>query len=164
TVVNGVLILQTTQSAPRGRIVAADPANPGREGWRDLVPERDDAVIEGMAIGRGVLAVVYMKDASNIIEVFDLNGRSLGALHQPGIGSVGLSASEDRAEAYLTFTSFNYPTTIFRVDLSAPAAAPQLWERPDVPVDPETVDMQQVRYPSKDGTSISMFLVGPKGL
>jgi prolyl oligopeptidase len=45
------------------------------------------------------------------------------------------------------------------VDLAKPTAAPELWQRPDVPVDPTTMQVEQVWYPSKDGTKISMFLV-----
>ena len=111
-----------------------------------------------------MIAVTYLKNASNVVEVFDLTGRSLGVLRQPGIGSAGVSTEEDRTEAYLTFTSFNYPTTIFRVDLATPDGAGELWEQPAVPVDPSTVEVEQVWYPSKDGTTISMFLVHRKGL
>src|SRR6185295_7124142 len=120
-------------------------------------------VIQSVSIGRGVLAVTYLTHASNVVEVFDLHGRSMGRLRQPGIGSVVLSTEEDRTEGYLTFTSFNYPTTIFRVDLAAPDAAPELWERPDVPVDPSLAEVEQVWYSSKDGTMISMFLVHGTG-
>ena len=93
-----------------------------------------------------------------------LTGRRSVTVAQPGIGSAGVSAEVDRTEAFLTFTSFNYPTTIFRVDLTRPGAAPELWERPDVPVDPAIAEVEQVWYPSKDGTKISMFLVHKKGL
>ncbi|MFN7941465.1 MAG: prolyl oligopeptidase family serine peptidase [Thermoanaerobaculia bacterium] len=164
TVVEGKLLLQTNQGAPNGRIVVVDAANPGKEHWRDLVPERRDAVIEGTAYGKGTIAVTYLENASNVVEVFDLAGRSLGAVKQPGLGSVGLAAEPDRTEAYLTFTSFNYPTSIFRVDLARPGAEPELWQRPEVPVDPSTVEVEQVWYPSKDGTKVSMFLVHKKGL
>ena len=99
-----------------------------------------------------------------MVEVFDFKGKSLGVVSQPGIGAAGVTAEIDRTEAYLTFTSFNYPTTIFRVDLATPQAAPELWERPDVPVDPAIAEVEQVWYPSKDGTRISMFLVHKKGL
>ena len=108
--------------------------------------------------------MTYLRNASNVVEVFDLGGRSLGVLRQPGIGSVGMATEEDRTEAYLTFTSFNYPTTIFRVDVGSPAADPELWARPPVPVDPDSVQVEQVWYPSRDGTKISMFLVHKKGL
>jgi prolyl oligopeptidase len=163
TVIDGTLFLQTTKGAPKGRVVAANPAQPDKAHWREIVPERPDAVIQAVAFGKGTIAVTYLKNASNVIEVFDLTGRSLGPVSQPGIGSSGVATEEDRTEAYLTFTSFNYPTSIFRVDLAKPQAPPELWERPDVPVDPSTVEVEQVWYPSKDGTKISMFLVHKKG-
>src|SRR5262245_4162333 len=157
TVIDGTLYLQTTIGAPNGRIVAVEAASPSRERWRDLVPERDNAVIEAVAFGKGVCAVTYLERASSGVEVFSLSGQSLGRVAQPGIGTSAITTEEDRTEAYLTFTSFNHPTSIFRVDLAAPAAAPELWARPEVPVDPSTVDVRQVWYASKDGTRISMF-------
>jgi prolyl oligopeptidase len=164
TVIGDTLYLQTTKGAPRGRIVAVDAKAPDLKSWRDVVPERESAVIEGVGMGKGSLAVQYLQDASNRIEVFGLDGVSRGELKLPGLGSTGLESFEDRSEAYLTFTSFNFPSSIYRVDLDEPGAAPELWERPEVPVDPESVEVQQVWYPSKDGTRVSMFLVHRKGL
>jgi prolyl oligopeptidase len=164
TVIGETLILQTTKGAPRGRVVAAGVGEPGESGWRDLVPEQADAVIESVAFASGRLAVTYLRNAANETQVLDLEGRPLGLLRQPGIGSTSLSADEDRTEAYLTFTSFNHPTAIFRVDLAEPEAEPELWAMPEVPVDPSSVEVEQVWFPSKDGTRISMFLVHRRGI
>ncbi len=164
TVVDGTLYLQTTKGAPRGRVIAVDAASPAEAGWREVVPERADAVIEGVSFASGRFAVTYLKDAANVIEVFDLGGVSQGQVALPGIGSAGINTEGDRTESFVTFTSFNAPTTIFRVDLTAPSGQPRLWARPDVPVDPSTVVIKQVWYPSKDGTRVSMFLVHKQGV
>src|SRR5579871_1126741 len=163
TVIDGTLLLQTTQGAPTGRIVAASTAQPDNTHWKTLVPAQPDAVIQAVGFAKGVFAVTYLRNASNTIEVFDLTGRPRGTVNQPGIGSSSINVEEDRTEAFLTFASYNYPTTIFRVDVGGPAAPAELWEKPDVPVDPSIVDVEQVWYPSKDGTKISMFLVHKKG-
>ncbi len=163
-VIDGTLFIHTTKGAPKGRLVAASPHDPGEAHWRDVVPERDDAVIEAVTFGQGAIVVTYMKNASNVVEVFDMSGQSIGVMNQPGIGAVSVTADEDRTEAFLTFTSFNYPTSIFRVDLSKPGAAPVLWAQPQVPIDPATVEVEQVWYPSKDGTKISMFVIHKKGM
>ncbi|MDX2132658.1 MAG: prolyl oligopeptidase family serine peptidase [Planctomycetota bacterium] len=165
---NGVAVgdtyyMFTTIDAPNGRIVKVDLNNSDRANWRTLVPTRDDAVIQGFDVAGNVLAVTYLKNASSTIELFDLDGGSKGSLRLPGIGSAGLSTHLDRTEAFLSFTSFNYPSTVFRVDLASPNAAPELWERPAVPVDPESVRVEQVWYPSKDGTKVSMFIISKKG-
>ena len=164
TVINGTLFLQTTKGAPRGRIIQVAAADPRQVNWTDVVPERPDAVIDNVSFGSGAIAVGYMRNASNTIEVFTPDGHPRGSVALPGIGAASLTAELDRSDAFVTFTSFNYPTTIFRVQLTTPAAAPELWEQPAVPVDPSTVEVEQVWYPSKDGTKISMFLVHKKGL
>ena len=164
TVIDGTLYLHTTKGAPKGRIVAADAKAPAEPHWRPIVPERPDAVIEAVAFAKDRIAVTYLENAANVIEVFDMTGKSQGTVSTPGIGTAGVAAELDRTEAYLQFTSFNYPTTIFQIDLSVPAAVPSLWEQPPVPVDPSSVEVEQVWYPSKDGTKISMFLVHKKGV
>jgi len=164
TVIDNTLFLQTTKGAPKGRVVAVDAANPDEAHWRTIVAERADAVIESVSFGKGVIAVTFLKNAANVTEVFDFAGKPLGGLQQPGIGATSVAAEEDRTEAFLTFTSFNSPTTIFRVDLAKPSVTPELWQRPDVPVDPSVAEVEQVWYPSKDGTKISMFLVHKKGV
>ncbi|MEO8483231.1 MAG: prolyl oligopeptidase family serine peptidase [Acidobacteriota bacterium] len=164
TVIDNVLYIQTTKGAPKGRVVAAPAATPDEAHWRDIVPERAEAVIEGVSFAKGFIVVTYLKNASNVVEVFDMTGKSLGLVNQPGIGSVGMATEEDRSDAFLTFTSYNYPTSIFHVDLVRPSAPADLWAQPPVPVEPSSVDVEQVWYPSKDGTRISMFLVHKKGL
>jgi prolyl oligopeptidase len=159
-----VLYVQTTKRAPHGRIVAVPASDPSPAAWRDLVSERADAVIQASAFAKGLIAVTYLRNASNVVEVFALDGRSRGVVRQPGIGSTSIATEPDRTEAYLTFTSFNHPTTIFRVDVAAPDAKPELWEQPPAPVDPSGVVVEQVWYPSKDGTRISMFLVHARGV
>jgi prolyl oligopeptidase len=139
-------------------------SNPAEAGWRDVIPQRQDAVIERVGFGRGLIVVTYRKNASDLAEVFDVHGKPIGAINQPGIGEVAIAASEDRTEAFLNFSSFNYPPTIFRVDLARPAAALKPWLGVEVPVDPASVDVEQVWYPAKDGTRISMFLAHKKGL
>ncbi|ODS59082.1 MAG: hypothetical protein ABS36_02770 [Acidobacteria bacterium SCN 69-37] len=164
TVIDGTLYLRTTKGAPRGRLVAAPVDTPGEAFWRDVVPEREDAVIESVDLADGHIVVTWLSRASSVVEVFDLAGVSLGVVRQPGIGTAGVAVEEDRTEAFLSFTSFNHPTTIFRFDVRAPSADLEIWARPPVPVDPATVEVEQVWYPSRDGTRISMFLVHRTGL
>ncbi|MBX3467688.1 MAG: S9 family peptidase [Planctomycetes bacterium] len=156
------LLLQTTLDAPRGRVFAVDLTRPERARWREVVPQPERAVIQRAHLGRGVLAVQLLDDARTRIERYTPAGEALGALELPGIGTASLVASDDRTEAFVSYTSFNEPPSIYRVDLLTGERA--LWRRPDVPVDPSTVEVKQVWYPSKDGTRVSMFLVHKKGL
>ena len=155
------LLLRTTLDAPNGRIVAVDLENP-EAAWRELVPERDRAVIEEVSIAGGLLAVQYLERAATRIELFDLEGRSRGDLELPGIGTAQLATEHDSTVAFLAFESFNEPDSIYRVDLET--GERELWARPDVPVDRNALTVEQVLYPSKDGTGVPMFIVHRKGL
>jgi prolyl oligopeptidase len=159
-----VLYVQTTQGSPNGRVDAYDLAAAGPLRARTVIAERPDAPIQNLNLAEGRLVVDYLRNAASEIEVFDLQGRASGKVRLPGIGSAAIATESDRSEAFVRFTSFNYPTTILRVDVAKPADEATVWERPDVAVDPSTVEVEQVWYPSKDGTKISMFLVHRKGM
>ncbi len=163
-VIGDTMYLQTTLDAPRGCVYAVDLWRLDRKDWRLLVPERQDAVIQGVSVAKDVLAVTYLRNASTSIELYDLNGKSKGELTLPGIGSASLRTEQDSYEAYLSFSSYNYPPSIFRVDLQHPSRKPQLWESPKVPVDPSTIVVKQETYTSKDGIPVTMFIVHKKDL
>lgn len=156
------LYLQTSIGAPNGRVVEVDLHNPVITAWKDVIPEHEDLVLSGAAFARGVIAADYLDQARTRISLFGYDGTPRGDLELPGIGSAGLSATDDRTEAFLAFSSFNMPRSIYRVDLAS--GERELWARPDVPVDPSQVEVKQVWYPSKDGTQVSMFIVHRKGI
>ncbi|MEM7048536.1 MAG: prolyl oligopeptidase family serine peptidase [Acidobacteriota bacterium] len=160
--VGDTLYLHTTLDAPNGRVVAVDLTDPRPSEWREIVPENPTAVLEAVSLGRGVVAASYLENAVSRIELFDLDGESLGALDLPGIGSADVVTELDRTEAFLSFTSYNEPASIYRIDLKSRERA--LWARPEVPVDPDQVEVRQVRFRSKDGTLVPMFVVHKKGL
>ncbi len=161
-VLGDTLFLQTTDGAKNGRVVAVDLNAPAKSGWKTLVAERKDVTIRGVSLARGILVVSLLKDAATRIELYSLDGRPLGDLPLPGIGTARLSTSQDRTEAFLSYASFNEPPGIYRVDLATKKS--ELWERPKVPVDPSTVEVKQVFCTSKDGTKVPMFVVHRKGL
>ena len=161
-VVGDTLYIQTTIGAPNGQVIAVDLRRPAPEHWRVVVAERADAVLDSVSIARDRLVVTWQRDAYNQVEVFDLRGRSQGALELPGIGSVSVATESDRSEIFYAYTSFNEPRSIYRSDLRR--GGQTLWARPDVPVDPSLVEVKQVWYESRDGTRVPMFIIHRKGL
>ena len=154
--------MQHSFDAPNGTVSMIDLNNPSFENWETVVAENDDRVISGASFARGIIAVNYLDQAKTRIALHDMRGGSLGDLELPGIGSGGLSVSDDRTEAFLSFSSYNMPRSIYKVDLAS--GDRELWARPDVPVDPSQIEVKQVWYDSKDGTPVSMFIVHKTGL
>ncbi len=150
----------TTLDAPNGAIYSVNLNHPERENWKLVIPEREDAVLQGVGQAKDLLVAQYEKDAVSRVELFSMTGESLGEVKLPGagIGSAGVSSRFDRTEAFLSFTSFNEPNSIYHFDLTN-GERMKLWARPEVPVDPSTVVVKQVFYESKDGTPVPMFIV-----
>ena len=72
----------------------------------------------------------------------------------PGIGTAsGFGGEQDDPETFFAFTSFNYPTTIFRYDVATNVATP--WARPEVDFDPAAYAVEQRFFTSKDGTRVA---------
>jgi prolyl oligopeptidase len=161
-VVGDTLLLHTTLGAANGRVMAVDLRDPRRESWREVIPERPRAVIEDVAVADGRLAVTFLEDASSRIEQFTLDGRPLGAVALPGLGTASISTEPDRTETFVSFESFNESPTVYRVDLESGERT--VWARPEVPADLSEIEVRQVRYRSKDGTTVPMFLVHRRGL
>ena len=156
------LLLNTNWKAQNRRLLRVDLKNPAPEHWKEIVPEGQQAIESTSTVG-GRIFVAYLENVSTRIKQFDIDGKYLGDVKLPGIGSSGAPGGEwDDNEAVLTFTSFVEPVTSYRYDV--PSGKLQLWFRPNVPVQADNFAVKQVWYASKDGTKVPMFLVHRKGL
>src|SRR5881296_2830004 len=63
---------------------------------------------------------------------------------------------------FVAFTSFLYPTTIFRYDFTSGATS--VFKAPALDFDPSGYETKQVFYTSKDGTRVPMFITHKKGI
>src|ERR1700722_10598874 len=120
---DGRLYVLTDLDAPRGRLCVADPAAPGPDGWRDLLPEDATSVLRSYAIlddlPRPVLIVSRMRHAVSEVAVHDLaSGERLSGLELPGIGSAGGIAErpEGGHEAWFGYTDYTTPPIVLRYD------------------------------------------------
>ncbi len=160
---DGRIFVKTDDGAPKGRIFAVDPAKPDRAAWKEIVPERKDATLEGYGIVGGRLALDYLRSATSLLEIHEADGTLVRAVALPGIGTVGgLVGRDDEDDAYFSFTSFTTPTTIYKT--SVKTGTTSLYFQVKVPADLTPYTVSQVFYPSKDGTRVSMFLVHRKDL
>ena len=156
------LYAATVWQASNGRIVAIDLKNPAREKWRELVPAGPDP-IQGYALAGGKLLVHYLHDVTSRVAIFALDGKPLGELALPGIGSVsGLEGRWDGDELFFDFQSFTVPPTVFRYSVAAGTAA--TWSSAAVPFKADPYEVKQVWYASKDGTRVPMFIVARRGI
>lgn len=159
--VGSTLYFSTDLAAQRGRIVTLDAVDRAAP-LRSIVSE-DRNALEGASLIGGKLILSYLADAKSEIRRADLNGRPLGRVVLPGIGEAsGFGGRDDDPETFFAFTSFNRPTTVYRLD--ARTGAETVWAAPKVAFDPDSYDVRQVFVSSKDGTKVPAFIVMKKGL
>ncbi len=150
----------TDLAAPTKRIVTMDVAKPGRENVAEIVPT-GTGTIDFASILAGRLIVQSLVDVLPHVRLFDLQGKQLGEVKLPGIGTVaGFGGNQENTETFYIFTSYNTPTDVYRYDV--PANNSQLIRRPEVPFNPDDFVVEQVFYKSKDGTRIPMMLAYKK--
>ncbi len=157
----GNIFIQTTLDAPRGRIVSAEIKDIAPSNWKVIVPETD-GVIQGASFADGSLLVNYLTVAKSKLELFSLDGKSLGTLDFNLWIISSVSARENSNEVYYSFTSFLYPTTIFKYNVESGKTS--VFFKPKVYFNPAEYQTRQIFYPSKDGTKIPLFIVAKKDL
>jgi prolyl oligopeptidase len=162
-IVHGRLFIRTNLDAPTYRLYAMDPEHPDRAAWREIVEPRADAVLEGVTVAGHRLALTYLERASSRLRITDLEGRTVQEVPLPALGSLfGVGAEWDGQELFYGFSSYTVPPSVYRIDLTTGSSA--LWRRVEADVDPAQFEVRQVGYASRDGTTVSMFLVHRAGL
>jgi prolyl oligopeptidase len=157
-----VFYFETTNGAPRGRVIAVDTRSPERAKWREIVPESDET-IQSVRLINDQLLVSSLKDARSRVAVYARDGKLVREIELPGIGSAGgFPGESDDTETFYSYSSFTTPTTIYRLDLKTGKST--VFRAPKVDFDPSAYEVKQVFYTSKDGTRVPMFITHKKGL
>ncbi len=152
----------TNLDAPRGRLIAIDTRRPARADWKEIIPQSEQ-VLDGVTLVGGRFVANYLDNAHSRLALFAKNGKFLHEIELPALGTVGgVSGRADSPEMFYAFTSFLYPTTVFRYDVARGAGS--VWKAPRLNFDASRYETQQVFYRSKDGTRVPMYLTYRKGI
>jgi prolyl oligopeptidase len=182
----GLLYFQTTLNAPRGRVIAIEPAQsmesrlqpanlgskpvkagtPYSNRWREVVPQSEDAMDSAsgsVTLVDHKLLVGTLHDAHSKVTVYGLDGKRLFEVSLPGIGTAsGFGGEPNDKETFYSFVDYTTPPTIYRLNLRSGES--KLFRAPKPPFDSSLFETKQVFYPSKDGTMIPMYLVYRRGI
>ncbi len=152
---------RTDKDSPLGRVVMAD-VNDKKSVWKEIIPQAKETLgsvdfVNNQLIGN------YLKDAYTQIRIYDLNGKFVRNVDLPGIGTTnGFSGKRYDTETFYTYSSFNAPPTIYHYDMKTGKS--EIFRQSDVKFNPNDYEVKQVKYASKDGTMIPMFIVHKKGI
>lgn len=152
--------LRTNWDAPNYRIVAIDPTVPEPSNWQTVIAERPDRVIEDYVLAGGMIVTHEMEAATSRLRIYEMDGTLVRELKLPGLGSVTALAGEaENSLVAVGYTSFTQPSCAFIFAVTTGDRQPLSPLPPAQGFNPDVVRVEQVHYPSKDGTAVSMFLV-----
>ncbi|MCB0483156.1 MAG: S9 family peptidase [Flavobacteriales bacterium] len=160
--IDGKFLVRTNVDAPNYRLVAVDPSQPSPEKWMDIIPQTEN-LLQGANTGGGKLYATYLINATSNIFEMDYDGSNRRQIDLPAPGSAGgFGGKKEDTTLFYSFTSFTYPTTIFKYDLKTGNS--EIFYKPDLAFNPEDYEAHQEFFKSKDGTDIPVFIVHKKGL
>ncbi len=156
--------ITTNDGAPRYRVFKVDPRTPelskSRKGWKEIVPQSEATLERAVVVGER-LVLTYLRNAASELEIRSLDGEPGRKVQLPGIGtSDGLYGNPDEDTAYFAYTSFTEPQVIYKTSIRS--GKTDEWARVKLPIDTSKMVTEQVFYPSRDGTRVSMFVIRPR--
>lgn len=160
---DGGFVLHTDRDAPNGRVVRVpldDPASP------TTIIDEGQTAIHGVAAVAGQLMVLRLVEASHAIDRHGVDGKPLGSIDLPGLGTVStLSGRFDDPDLYIGFQSFVEPGTALcwtagdRPDDPSSGGDLKVFAAAVPAVDPAKVIVERRHATSSDGRQVGMFVV-----
>jgi len=155
-------LMVTNYKSPLKKLVLVDPSDPDPKSWKTVIPQRDDVLEEVELVGDKVVSC-YMQKAISKVYIYDLDGKFLYEMALPGLGTMsGISGKKGDPVAFYGYTSFTFPTTVFKYDVITNKSV--VYTQPEIEFKSDDYIVKQVHFGSKDKTSVSMFLIYKKGL
>jgi prolyl oligopeptidase len=171
---DGRVYVFTDRDSPRGRLAVTTPDDPSYPTWTDLVPEDEEAVLEGWVIldgagpdgvlpaDGGTLLCAWTRHAMGEITTHAVRtGERTGTVPLPGLGSVTGMAErpEGGHEAWFGYTDHVTPASVFRFD--AHTGETSQWATAPGTVEVPEVHARQVEFTSADSTVVRMLVLSP---
>jgi prolyl oligopeptidase len=156
------LWIKTNFDAPRGRVMQIDLNKPAKSDWKVVIPESEQTLESASIVGNTIIAQ-YLKDARTVVQRFSLDGKALGEVSLPGVGTAnGYGGKFADPETFFTYTSLTEPSAVYRYDVAKNEVS--AWRKPKTAFDSSQFESKQVFVTSRDGTKIPVFIAHKKGL
>jgi len=145
----------TNQGAPRQRLVRLDVKR--RSALAELVAENEGTLVGASAVGDRII-LSYLGHAKSDAWMVTMDGTPAADITLGSIGTAaGFRGKPGDPETFYAFSSFARPTTIYRLDTATGKS--QVFAEPKLSFNPDDFIVEQHFYPSKDGTSVPMFII-----
>jgi oligopeptidase B len=162
-----VFYIRTNDGCRNFRIVTAPVSDPSPSGWKELLPCRENVMIEDFDAFAKHLVVSERADATPRVTVREL---ASGAAHEVAweepLHNVGVAQNFefDTTALRLEYQSFTTPSSVYDYDMSSRKKT--LLKRTEVPggYDPKLYQSERAWATANDGTKVPLSIVYRKGV
>lgn len=153
----------TNEDAPNGTVKSIRPNL--EKNWSVVTQLEDGVVLKSVTLSGSKLYLRTLENVSSHLYSYSLDANSFlpKEIQLPGIGTTsGISAADKGGDQFFSFSSFTTPGSIYRINDATGKMTE--WRSSDNGFDASLYETKQIRYRSKDGTEVPMFIVHRKGL
>ncbi|MBN4085381.1 S9 family peptidase [Flavobacteriaceae bacterium AH-315-B10] len=150
------VVLKTNWNAPNGRVLLSNINELNKP--VEIIPEYDVVLRSVNRLGKDKIACTYRNENKYLALIFDLEGNLLKRIDFPEGKKVNYLYENDEKVEYTEFSvsSFYHPDLWYQLSLKDLTFKPSL--SISVPYDHESLETRYVKYTSKDGTQIPMYI------
>ena len=142
--------------------MVVDPLKPEAEFWKTIIPQKEE-VLESIELVNDKIVATYMRDAYSKAYIYTFDGKQTGELKLPGIGTLGgFSGKKNDNTAFYSFTSFTFPNTVYKYDITSGIS--EIYTESKIKFNADDYVTEQLFYPSNDHIKIPMFVVHKRNI
>ncbi len=159
------VIRTNADGATNFKLVTAADGTTTRADWHDLVPHRDDVLVEGFELFNGFTAIAERSGGLERVRILKQDGSSENVQADEPAYSMGLDVNAEPHTDWLrySYTSMTTPATTY--ELNVVSGARRLLKRQPVlgGYDPANYVTERLWATARDGTKIPVSIVYKKG-
>jgi prolyl oligopeptidase len=155
-ILEDTVVISSNWNAPNKRVLKA--VTNQLNNVSEIIPEYDVDLWSVNKLGKDKIACTYRNEGEYLVLVYNQSGDLLKRFDFPKGKKVNHFYEYDDDVNYTTFSisSFHHPELYYQLSLDSLNYYPV--EAVSVPYDPESLETRYVKYPSKDGTMIPMYI------
>jgi oligopeptidase B len=160
-------IIRTNLGAENFRLMEAPVASPGRADWIELLPGREDVLLEGVEAFQDFMVVTERRDGLRHLRIIPWVGDAEieVAFDEPTyVTWVDENDEFDTSVLRYGYSSLNTPETIYDLDLVTGERTLMKQEQIRGGFDPANYVVERLMAPARDGVEVPVSLVYRKGL
>ncbi|HEV8058536.1 MAG TPA: S9 family peptidase [Gemmataceae bacterium] len=162
----GVFYIRTNQGAKNFRLVTAPMADPSPQNWKEILPGRDQVLLQNVELFKDYLVVAERSGALDHFRVYDFrkeHWHDVGFPESVYSANISLTPEFDSPRFRFNYQSMVTPSSVFDYDMASGKRTPL--KREEVPgYDPTKYATERQWAVARDGVKVPLSIVYRKGL